>query len=338
MDTADSQHLSRISKMLLAGIGVAFAWVLLSFALGLGASQAHAGEDGGLLGDLTSTVEETAVAVTSVVEGTATTVVQPVAPVVQAVVKPVAPVVESVASVPPVADVVETVVAPVTNTVSVIADYGVVAPIVDSTVAVVDTVPVVNEVVSALGIDTAATTLGSSVDGLLQGTAGAVTGTLDGVTGTLTDAVDSTTGIVTSPDSPVVAPLLASSGVVTSTVVARTTDAEASAFDLFARTAYTSGATALLALAPELPATFSAADGAAVTTAAAAVADISFALLRSVMQADSAFVGPSGAGPGAWVLVALGFVIAYRAWVRRSGPENDVAPAAPVLSTDVSPD
>jgi hypothetical protein len=38
------------------------------------------------------------------------------------------------------------------------------------------------------------------------------------------------------------------------------------------------------------------------------------------------------------VLVALGFVVAYRAWVRRTGLENDVAPAAPVLSTDVSPD
>ena len=354
MDTAHSQYLLKISKMLLAGIGVAFAWVLLSFALGLNASQAHAGEDDGLLGDLTSTVEETAVAVTNVVQETATAVVQPVAPVVQAVVDPVAPVVESAPQVvqqvaqtapAPVAEIVEAVVAPVTNTVSEIADSGVVAPIVDSTVAVAGTIPVVNEVVSALGIDTAAASLGSSVDGLLQGGAGAVAGTVNGVTGSVVDTVDSVTGvvtdtvtgIVTSPGLPVVAPLNASSGVVESTVVARTTDAEASAFEVFARTAYLAGATALLAIAPELPAAFSAADGAA-ATAVVASADISFALLRSVLQADSAFVGPSGVGPGAWVLVALGFVIAYRAWVRRSGPENDVAPAAPVLSTDVSPD
>ncbi len=325
MDTANSQHLLKISKMLLAGIGVAFAWGLLSFALGLGVSQAHAGEDDGLLGDLTSTVEETAVAVTNVVEEAATAVVQPVAPVVQAVAEPVAPVVESVA--PVVQQVAQAAPALPIAPVVQIVDSVAVAPIVDSTVAVVETIPVVNEVVSALGIDTAAASVGSSVDGLLQGTTGAITGTVDGVTGT-----------VTSPGLPVVAPIVASSGLVDGTVVARTTDAEASAtFAVFARTAYMAGATALLALAPELPAAFSAAEGAA-ATAVVASADISFALLRSALQADSALVGPSGVGPGAWVLVALGFVIAYRAWVRRSGPENDVAPAAPVLSTDVSPD
>lgn len=343
MDTANSQYLSKIYRMLLAGIGVAFAWVLLSFALGLTASPAHAGEDGGLLGDLTSTVEETV-----------TAVVEPAAPVVQAVVEPITPVVESVAPVvqqvtqpapvlplPPVAEVVETVVAPLTNTVTEVADSGVVTPIVDSTVALVDTIPVVNEVVSTFGIDTAAGSLGSSVDGLLQGTAGAATGTVTGVTGTVSDAVDSAAGIVTdtatSPGLPVVAPLIASDGVVESTVVGMKTDAEATAFEMLARTSYMAAATALLTLAPELPSAMSPA-GEATAVAGVAAADITFALLRSVLQADSAFVGPSGAGPGAWVLVALGFVIAYRAWVRRSGPENDVAPAAPVLSTDVSPD
>ena len=45
--------------MLLAGTGVAFAWVLLSFALGFSASQTHAEEDPGLLGAVASTVDET---------------------------------------------------------------------------------------------------------------------------------------------------------------------------------------------------------------------------------------------------------------------------------------
>jgi hypothetical protein len=40
VDTADSQHLSRFSKMLLAGISVAFAWALLSIAFGLSTSLA----------------------------------------------------------------------------------------------------------------------------------------------------------------------------------------------------------------------------------------------------------------------------------------------------------
>jgi hypothetical protein len=61
-------------------------------------------------------------------------------------------------------------------------------------------------------------------------------------------------------------------------------------------------------------------------------------LIRTALSADSMFSGPGGAGPGAWVLVALGLFVAYRAWMRRNGLENDVAPAAPVLSTDVSPD
>jgi hypothetical protein len=63
-----------------------------------------------------------------------------------------------------------------------------------------------------------------------------------------------------------------------------------------------------------------------------------FDLLHSVLQEDSVLVGPGGAGPGVWVLVALGLVVAHRAWVRRAGLENDAAPPAPVLSTDVSPD
>ena len=58
----------------------------------------------------------------------------------------------------------------------------------------------------------------------------------------------------------------------------------------------------------------------------------------SAAPADLLPTGPGGAGPGAWVLVALGLVVAYRAWVRRTGTGRRAPPAAPLYATDVSPD
>ena len=325
MDTADSQHLSRLSKMLLAGIGVAFAWMLLSVAFGLSASQAHADDDPGLLGTVAATVDDTTSAATDVVDDTTAAVAETVAPVVATVTTvvpdlPVAPVVE----------VVEATVAPVVETVAEVADSGVVAPIVDSTVAVVTTVPVVGSVVSALGADDALSSVGNSVDGVLGGTTGAVVGTV-------TEVVDSTTGSVATDIVPPISGLedvLAGTAGVGPAVAARTAAAP-DPLEALVRAAYLTGAAAWLSLTSDAAAGLSSSDSAAVSGGAL---NGIIALLRSVMQADSVLMGSAGAGPGAWVLVALGFVVAYRAWVRRRGFENDVAPPAPAYSTDVSPD
>ena len=325
MDTADSQHLSRLSKMLLAGIGVAFAWVLLSVAFGLSASQAHADDDPGLLGAVAATVDGTTSTVTDVVDDTTAAVAETVAPVAETVTTvvpdlPVAPVVE----------VVEATVAPVVETVAEVADSGVVAPIVDSTVAVVGTVPVVGGVVSALDADDALSSVGHSVDGVLGGTAGAVVGTV-------TEVVDGTTGSVATDIVPPVsglADVLAGPAVVGTAVAARTAAAP-EPLEALARAAYLTGAAAWLSLTSDTAAGLSSPDSAAVSGGALGGM---IALLRSVMQADSVLTGSAGAGPGAWVLVALGFVVAYRAWVRRTASENDMAPPAPAYSTDVSPD
>jgi hypothetical protein len=321
VDTADSQHLSRISKMLLAGTGLAFAWVLLSFALGLSSPHAHAADDDGLLGTLTSTVDDTTTAATGVVEDTAVAAAETVAPVIKVVTAtepalPVAPVVEAVES------TVSPVVAPVVAVVTDVTESGVVSPIVDSTLGVVDAVPVVGGVVTALGADDAVSAVGASVDGVLQGTTGAVIGTASAVVGATADVAP----------LPAVPRLAGLEGAATTTA-STTADAAAGPLEMLARAAYLTGATAFLAIASDLPAALSSSDSAFVSGAGGV-----FSLLRAVMQADSALIGPGGAGPGAWVLVALGFVVAYRAWVRRTGLENDVAPAAPVLSTDVSPD
>ena len=324
MDTADSQHLSRISKMLLAGTGLAFAWVLLSFALGLSTSHAHAADDDGLLGTLTSTVDDTTTAATGVVEDTTVAAAETVAPVIQTVTAaapalPVAPVVEAVES------TVSPVVAPVVAVVNDVTESGVVSPIVDSTLGVVDAVPVIGGVVTALGADDAVSAVGTSVDGVLQGTTGAVIGTASAVVGATANVVP----------RPAVPPLAGLGGAAVAGTASTTADAAAGPLEMLARAAYLAGATTFLAIASDLPAALSSSEGAFVSGGAAGGI---FSLLRAVLQADSVLTGPGGAGPGAWVLVALGFVVAYRAWVRRSGLENDVAPAAPVLSTDVSPD
>jgi hypothetical protein len=336
VDTAGSQHLSRFSTLLLAGIGAAFAWVLISFALGVAASQAHAAEEPGLLGTVTSTVDDTTSGVTDVVAQTAAAVVLTVEPVVQSVVPVVqtdAPVVQTVVPVVPVAtvmEVVEAAVAPVLATVADVAESAAVTPIMDSTVAVVRPVPVVGDLVTELGVAGAASSLGGSVDGVLQGAAGVVGGTV-------TDVVDSTGDTVTDSGAPPVAGAEEVRGGTESLSLAAgaQTDAAAGPLEALARAAFLVGTTAWLTITSDPLAASSPSESSFVSGGSGAGI---LSLVRSVIQADSVLIGPGGAGPGAWVLVALGFVVAYRAWVRRSGLENDTAPPAPVLSTDVSPD
>ncbi|HYI50868.1 MAG TPA: hypothetical protein VEX42_04805 [Microbacterium sp.] len=336
MDTADSQHLSRLSKLLLAGIGAAFAWVLISFALGLAASQAHAAEDPGLLGAVTSTVDDTTSVVTDVVAHTAAAVVPTVEPVVQTVapvVQTVAPVVQTIVPVVPVAPVIEVVeaaVAPVLTAVADVTESAAVAPIVDSTVAIVGSVPVVGDLATELGVDSAASSLGSSIDGVLQGAEGAFGGTV-------TDVVDSTGSTVTVRATPTVTgPEDVRAGTASlGAVTGAQSDAAAGPLEVLSRAAFLVGTTAWLTITSDHLAAPSSTDSAFVSGGAGTGV---LSLIRSVIQADSVLIGPGGAGPGAWVLIALGFVVAYRAWVRRSGLENDIAPPAPVLSTDISPD
>ncbi len=86
MDTTHSQRLSRISTLLLAAVGVAFAWVVLTLLLGWSSTTAHADDDSSLLGAVGSTLESSTTAVTDTagdllggVADTATEVVAPIA-------------------------------------------------------------------------------------------------------------------------------------------------------------------------------------------------------------------------------------------------------------------
>lgn len=322
---------SRTLRIAVGGVFFAFAWILLSIVFGLGAGHAHADEAddrGGLLSGVTNTAGALVTGVTDVVSGavaSATDVVAGAADTATTVVTPIVEQVAEIAPALPVAPVVDTV-GSVATAVSDVAAAGVVAPVVDSTVGAVTSVPVVGTLVSGLKLDKAATTLGTSVDGTMQGTTGALSGLFAGVAAVAPGSGVSVPSIPLIPGTAFdgISPI--SAGTLVSTDAAATPRAVASSF--FANSAlppasWETGASVVIA---------------AVGAVAGGAWDGAVMLFGSFAPADSAFSGPGGAGPGAWVLVAFGLFIAYRAWMRRNGLGNDTAPAAPALSTDVSPD
>lgn len=325
MDTTHSQRLSRISTLLLAAVGVAFAWVVLTLLLGWSSTTAHADDDSSLLGAVGSTLESSTTAVTDTagdllggVADTATEVVAPIAAPVAAVVEPVAPVVE----------VVQEVAAPVVTAVADTAGSGIVSAVTDTAVDLVAAVPVVGDVAISLGADDALTSVGTAADGVLQATTGAVATT-----------VTSPPSLIPSSPTPVVPIVDDVEGAVSGIIPTTPTDAAPGAAPTLSLAAALAGTTTgmssvVFAPVPAATAT-SAVNGVSLL---GAVTGGLLSLLGAVLQADSVLSGPGGAGPGAWVLVALGFVVAYRAWVRRTGIENDTAPLAPAFATDVSPD
>ena len=326
VENATSQ-LPRIVRLALIGAFTAFAWIVLSLAFGLSASNAHAAEsddDGvleGALGTVTSLVDKTATAVTGTVSGATTGVTEVVNTVVAVapapVQQPVSGVVESVG----------TVVTAVTQPVSDIASSGVVSGVTAPVVDLVTEVPVVGDVVSGIGLDDAVTDLSETVDETLGG---------------VVAAVDETGGAIgTPPAGGPLLPGLPDFGDGTGIPGYPGIDA---------------GVTAAAAEPADAPTTATLRDTALRTTSvAASVAEslaehgsgVSVALAGSAGAPGSAgglglpasaSTGPGGAGPGAWALLALGPLAAHRAWVRRTGHEDEHAPPAPVGSTDVSPD
>lgn len=324
----------RWGSWILIGIGFAFAWLAMSFILGLGTSEARADDSGGLLGGLTSTVDNTVRVATNTTTAVTT-------PVVQAVVK-------TTAAVPVVGPTVTQVVTTTTNAVAsatqpiASSTSGLVtqttAPVVkavDSTVtALLDTataatapLPVVGSVVGAVG------SVVDSVD--LTGTLGAVTGVVDdtvgAVTGTATDvlaAPGSTPTVPGTPGVPVV-PGLVDQGAAPAGVEP-TTAGESIALD--ALTATLRQAAAAVHAAASVVLTLSPADG-----ALRLAGDTSPVLGAATPGGTSA--GSSGAGPGgATALLAFGLFFAHRAWVRRRVSSDQQAPPVPVYDTDISPD
>ncbi|MGN8553316.1 UNVERIFIED_CONTAM: hypothetical protein OHV15_12110 [Microbacterium sp. SLM126] len=315
MEIAASQSPSPLWRPALVGVLTAFAWLLLSLVLGLGSGDARAEEtdDDSLLG-----------AVTSLVDSTATTVTQTVSTATKSVTK----VVNKVADVAPapaqqpvreVVTVVGSAVKTVTEPVSGIVSGGVVDSVARPVVDAVTEVPLVGDIVSGLGLADAVSDLGQTVDHTLGDLVGTVTDTGAGLGLPPAGVIP---GLPASPDVASIPvgghPLPALGVVLPAAIPSGATSGAASALSAF-----------LAAYAP-------------VSAAAAAVASsdarVPLTPAGSLCPPSTSSSGPGGAGSGAWALVALGPLVALRAWVRRAGPEDEHAPAAPAASTDVSPD
>lgn len=330
VEIATSQ-LPRIVRLALIGAATAFAWIVVSLLLGLGLGQAHADEtdDGGLLGGALG-------GVTSVVDTTASTVTETVSSVTTGVPEALDPVV-AVAPAPvqqPVNQVVQTVgtaVATVTQPVSDVASGGVVGGIAQPVVDIVTDVPVVGDVVTGVGLDDAVADLGGTVDDALGDLTGAV-----GETGQTID--EPPAGVIPSiPDLPLIpgsgpsddsaTPALGTG--LAGLALVETTGAFVTQFATAAaiRAAWGAASVALTAVT----------DGVVFVSSAVLAAGGAFTSSGGLCL-PSASAGPGGAGPGAWALIALVPLAAHRAWVRRAGPEDELAPPAPTGSTDVSPD
>ncbi|WP_228479396.1 hypothetical protein [Microbacterium atlanticum] len=329
MEIATSQ-LPRIMRLTLIGTATAFAWVVLSLVLGIG--QAHAQDDekgllGGALGGVTAAVDTAAATVTQTVStvttgvvSTADTAVASAPPPVQ---QPVSQVVQNVGA----------AVAAATQPVADAASGGAVGSIAQPVVDAVKEVPVVGDLVAAVGIDEAVTTVGTTVDETLAGVVGSVSETGATIGEPPVDGVAPLPGAPELPALDLSSPAHSSAG-----------DAAPADLDLGA-----AGVSPLLASASDAATVALRVAWAAASVTVAGVADVlldsSAALGASGPSSSpgglclpSASAGPGGAGPGAWALVALVPLAAHRAWVRRAGPEDEHAPPAPAGSTDVSPD
>lgn len=333
MDFATSQSLSRLWRLALAGAFTAFAWIVLSLLLGLGPAQAQAddGDDDGLLGAVTSLVDETASTVTDTVSTVTTGVTETVNTVVAVAPAPVQQPVREV--VKTVDDVVTTTTKPVTDAVSGGAVGAVTQPVVD----VVKQVPVVGDVVTGVGLDDAVTDLGETVDRTLGEVAGAVTDVGTGLGETPTRPLPELPGIIPTAPALPAAPAAPAEPVLP--VGGHLLPALDVALPAYAAVAGAQGAASdLSALLTAYEHRSVAVTGAVPTSAVPADTRGSSAPTGGLCPSASLSSGPGGAGSGAWALVALGPLVALRAWVRRAGPEDENAPPAPAALTDVSPD
>jgi hypothetical protein len=331
MEIAASQ-LPRIWRLALIGAATVFAWIVLSLLLGLGSGFAHAEEgddDGtGLLGAVTSAVDRTAVTVTTTVTRTTSTVTDVVNTVVEVTPPPVQQPVRQVAQTA--GATANTVTRPVVEVVSNDVVGTVTTPVVD----VVTQVPVVGGIVTGTGLDQAVTDVSGTVDDTIGGLTGAVTdtGSAIGQPPAGTPGIPSVTPanpVLPGPDhsdqpADAETPAASAPGLGPDMAAAPAIGGAAAS----ARLLFWDGAYEGFAAPPAAVASSSASSDARGPSTPAG----------ELCPPTASSSGPGGAGSGAWALVAVGPLAALRAWGRRAGPEDDLAPPAPAGSTDVSPD
>lgn len=331
MDIATHPTRVPVFRLIAIGMAVAFAYLLLTLVLGFGSGDARAddGDRGGLLGGVTDVVDSTVGGVTDAVQSTTQAVTTTVQQVVQTAPPPVQPVVEPVVST--VASTVEAVVQPVAE----VAASGVVGDVVQPVVDVVNEVPVVGEVTQAIGLDEAVTDVAGTADA-------AVDDVVTTVRDTATTLGAGRPPLVVIPDlePPIGAPaLIAADGFAQAAdaVLTRLT-AAAAPLPAWAAAAVWDAYSHALPVLTRIASTGTAAAGLVSTGAQVGGILSSAFVLGACAPGGSSPMGSNGAGPGALALAAFAPLVAYRAWMRRNGWNDDVAPPAPTYDTDIAPD
>ncbi len=351
VESATARQTPRLVQLALVGLGLAFAWILLSLLIGGDGARASDDDSGGLLGGVTKTVASTTSTVTDVVgdvggavsnvtetvtETAATVVTETTKPVVEAAPAPVQKVVakttETVKKVATatVEKVVEPVVEKVAETVADDVVSTVAAPVVEL-VGAVENAPVVGEIVAPLGLSGAVESLAGTVDSTVGGVVTVVTDTATDVVAGVPPVLPggSTPGGALPGDLPGgLLPgdleLPAMLGGAANSVSADGALVRASAL-----------------FAPQFAAAYVRAGGAmnpSVASNSATAPTTSFGLGVGVCPLATSVSGSTSASLGALGLLALIPLAAHRAWARRAGPEGDRIPRAPYYGTDVSPD
>lgn len=401
MDSAVPGRNPRLAQLVLAGLGVAIGWMLVSLVLGLSSSSASADESqdsGGLLGAVSTVAESGTEAVGTVAQpvadtagdvvggGTATVekVAEPVAntddtvtdPVLDMAGEPVGEIVGGGAAVvddtvgtltgtagsavdgatdkagdlldaaplqpivTPVADVASSALDTVGDVVESVGEQGPVSGVVGVVTDVVEHTPIVGDVAEELGLPDAVEQVGGSLDG-----------GLGSVGETIGESGDNVAPAAPIPALPVVRPPLSTgpSPVLSTSIVAvavpetqkadaaETASLAASGILQLFQSLYEASAAPTVSGTPAVVGTAESSDAPTIP-AVAFDRGGPFDSPGGVLPGDATAAASGGAGFGAWGLIAFGPLFAYRAWMRRAGPDDDRLPGAPIYDTDSSPD
>jgi len=354
MENASGRGAPHMLRMLLVGVSTALGAAALSVALSASPASADDGS-GGLLGTIGSTVNQ----VTDTVDGVVGTVVSPTLEHVTETVAPVTQVVTDVAPAP-VAEVVTTTTETVSNTVSEVVDTadstvgstvdtvgdvvtdvagsGVVGKVVAPVVDTVQTVPVVGDMVSSIGLGD-----------LLSGVTDAVDAALPVIVGTLppiSPVIPTIPGVPTVPGSDITTPIIdivpaeifsAAAASDATAVVTGILSTDPSLVPSSSRTAPSSGAATVFS-ATSTGEVSAAVAGAQSAPSGPQGSDEPLATFGASTGTSSSASGNSGSGGVGAATAGNATLFSAALLLDRRTVVDDDLPGTPVFGTDVSPD
>ncbi|WP_322410495.1 hypothetical protein [Microbacterium invictum] len=246
----------------------------------------------------------------------------------------------------PVADVASSALDTVGGLTESVGEQGPVTGVVDVVTGVVEHTPIVGEVADELGIPGAVEQVGGSLDDGVE----SVGETIGGSGENLAPATPIAALPVVRPPLATERPGSSGSAPVSPTETAEDSAVGATTAGMDAAAAASFAASGIAQIGHRLTGAASSPAGAIMPHAVAADSNDTITIAATterggplhspggVLPGDATAAASGGTGLGAWGLIAFGPLFAYRAWMRRVGPEDDRLPGAPIFETDASPD